>query len=93
MFYHSWAEAIHRSCIVGPLAITDQGASDLSYRKPDLITNADGSVDVFIGPTEPEGKKNWIETALGKGWFAYFAFMHQRKVISTRPGRCPILRK
>jgi hypothetical protein len=74
MFYHSWAEAIHRSCIVGPLAITDQGASDLSSRKPDLITNADGSVDVFIGPTEPEGKKIWIKTALGEGWFAYFRF-------------------
>lgn len=54
--------------------ITDQGAADLSSRKPDLATNADGSVDVYFGPTKPAGAKNWIKTTSGKGWFPYFRF-------------------
>ena len=31
-------------------------------------------MDVYIGPTQPDGKKNWIKTTHGKGWFAYFRF-------------------
>lgn len=35
--------------------------------------NADGSVDVYFGPTAPAGKeKNWIRTLSGKGWFPIF---------------------
>jgi len=35
--------------------------------------NADGSVDLFFGPTALENDKApWIKTAPGKGWFAYF---------------------
>jgi hypothetical protein len=52
--------------------ITGQGAADLSSRKPDLVINADGSVDVFFGPVKPAGATNWIQTNPGKGWFAYF---------------------
>ena len=68
-----WSITLYDNVTRGP-AITDQGASDLSSRKSDLVTNADGSVDIYIGPTEPEGKENWIKTAPGKGWFAYFRF-------------------
>jgi hypothetical protein len=32
--------------------------------------NADGSVDLYFGPTAPAGKeKNWVQTVPGKGWF------------------------
>ena len=49
--------------------------TDLSSRKPDLAKNADGSVDVYFGPTAPKGfEKNWVQTVPGKGWFAYFRF-------------------
>ena len=42
-------------------------------RRDKLITNADGSVDIYFGPKPPEGKQeNWIETVPGKGWFAIF---------------------
>jgi hypothetical protein len=35
-------------------------------------TNADGSVDIYFGPSVPAGKeKNWIKTLPGKGWFTY----------------------
>ena len=54
--------------------ITDQGASDLSSRKPDLVKNADGSVDVYFGPKKPSGAANWIKTNAGRGWFPYFRF-------------------
>lgn len=40
-----------------------------------LIQNADGSVDLYFGPTAPVGKeKNWAPTLPGRGWFAYFRF-------------------
>ena len=42
----------------------------------DPIVNADGSVDVFFGPTTaPKGKeKNWVRTAPDKGFFVVFRF-------------------
>jgi len=48
-----------------------QRNADLSSRK-DLIKNADGSVDLYFGPTAPAGKeKNWVQTIAGKNWFVY----------------------
>jgi hypothetical protein len=50
-----------------------QQVADKSSRMPDLSKNADGSVDLYMGPTAPKGKeKNWIPTIPGKAWFAYF---------------------
>jgi hypothetical protein len=38
-------------------------------------TNADGSVDIYFGPTMPAGQeKNWIQTVPGKGFFPMFRF-------------------
>jgi hypothetical protein len=43
------------------------------YSDPKL--NADSSVDVYFGPTMPQGQeKNWIKTVAGKGWFPIFRF-------------------
>jgi hypothetical protein len=43
------------------------------YSEPKV--NADGSVDVYFGPTMPKGQdKNWIATVPGKGWFPIFRF-------------------
>lgn len=40
---------------------------------PGYDINPDGSVDVYFGPTAPEGhQKNWVQTVPGKGWFSYF---------------------
>ena len=42
-----------------------------SIRKP--TQNADGSVDIVIGPDKPDDPHaNWIATDPAKGWFAYF---------------------
>jgi hypothetical protein len=46
---------------------------DISSRDHKLRKNADGSVDVFIGPAAPVGyEDNWIQTNSGRAWFAYF---------------------
>jgi hypothetical protein len=46
---------------------------DRSSRLPDLVKNADGSVDIYFAPTAPKGfEKNWIPTAPGKAWFSIF---------------------
>ena len=40
-------------------------------RDADWIVNADGSVDLFFGPTPPVGKENnWLQTVPSKNWFA-----------------------
>lgn len=56
----------------GPV-ITDQGAADMSSRQ-NLVANADGSVDLYFGPTKPAQAQNWVKTISGKGWFPYFRF-------------------
>ncbi|MFT6578548.1 MAG: hypothetical protein ACJAW0_000986 [Zhongshania sp.] len=56
-----------------------QTRSELQTRQPfpsknntrdKLLTNADGSVDLYFGPKPPKGKEaNWIATVPGKGWY------------------------
>ncbi len=42
--------------------------------------NADGSIDVYFGPTVPAGKeKNWIKTIPEKGWFTLLRFYGPKK--------------
>jgi hypothetical protein len=49
--------------------------ADRSSRMPDLVKNADGSVDLYVGPAAPKGfENNWIPTAPGRAWFACFRF-------------------
>jgi hypothetical protein len=68
-----WSITLYDNVTRGPL-VTAQGAADLSSRNPDLVKNADGSVDVYFGPERPANVANWIRTNPGKGWFPYFRF-------------------
>lgn len=68
-----WSVTLYDNLSRGPV-ITAAGSADLSSRKPDLVTNADGSVDVYFGPVRPEGATNFIQTNPGQGWFPYFRF-------------------
>ncbi|MGV0738000.1 DUF1254 domain-containing protein [Mycobacterium syngnathidarum] len=57
------------------MVITEQGRPDISSRKQDIVTNPDGSVDVYFGPQAPAGREaNWVQTVPEDGWFAYFRF-------------------
>ncbi|WP_292622865.1 DUF1254 domain-containing protein [Mesorhizobium sp.] len=54
--------------------LIDTGSYPDRSSRNDIVKNADGSVDLYFGPTPPEGKpeSNWIKTLPGKGWFTYF---------------------
>jgi hypothetical protein len=52
---------------------TDQDKAALLSLVEQMTTNADGSIDLYFGPTAPEGKEEqWIKTAPGRGWLVYF---------------------
>jgi hypothetical protein len=54
------------------LILNEQKIADRSSRM-DLRMNRNGSIDLYCGPTAPEGfEQNWIPTVPGKGWFCYF---------------------
>lgn len=44
--------------------------------------NADGSVDIYMGPKAPAGQEsNWIYTPAGKSWFPWFRFYGPEKAL------------
>ena len=48
---------------------TDQQFPSIGSKNKDIVINADGSVDVWFGPTAPKGhKNNWVQTVPGRGW-------------------------
>jgi hypothetical protein len=50
----------------------DTRRSDLSSRSEELVTNSDGSVDLYFGPKAPKGKENnWIQSNKGQSFFVY----------------------
>jgi hypothetical protein len=56
----------------------DNGGTEISdvslgSRTEGLIANADGSVDLYVGPGAPEGlESNHLKTVGDDGWFVYF---------------------
>ena len=58
--------------------ITDGTMPETSQRFPgvngydNLVKNKDGSIDIYFGPTKPEGapESNWIQSIEGRGWMA-----------------------
>lgn len=55
-------------------ALVDSGSVPDRSSRDDIVKNADGSVDLYFGPEQPQGKpkQNWIKTLPNKGWFTYF---------------------
>ena len=49
---------------------TSQSFPTVGSQSEGFRENADGSYDIYFGPTPPEGyENNWLETVPGKGWF------------------------
>ena len=49
---------------------TDQHFPRLGSQSGTVEANADGSTDIYFGPTSPDGKEsNWLQTVPGKGWW------------------------
>jgi len=52
---------------------TSQPYPSKNNKRDKLITNADGSVDLYFGPKAPAGQEaNWTQTVPKKNWFALF---------------------
>jgi hypothetical protein len=49
---------------------TNQPYPNKNNKRDKMITNDDGSIDLYFGSEAPKGKEaNWIETVPNKGWF------------------------
>jgi hypothetical protein len=49
---------------------TGQPKPDIGSQSGKVQTSPDGSTEIYIGPTAPEGKEtNWIQTVPGKSFF------------------------
>jgi len=56
------------------------GSLDKELRK-----NADGSVDIYIGPKPPAGQEsNWLYTPAGQKWFPWFRVYGPEKAIMDK---------
>ncbi|MCP4467903.1 MAG: DUF1254 domain-containing protein [Halieaceae bacterium] len=52
---------------------TGQPYPSKNNKRDQLEVNSDGSVELYFGPTAPQGKNaNWIQTVPGKGWWSIF---------------------
>jgi len=61
------------------------GSLDKALRK-----NADGSVDVYIGPKPPAGREsNWLYTPAGQKWFPWFRVYGPEKAIFDKSWKLP----
>ena len=51
---------------------TGQPRPDLGSQSGTVQANPDGSTDIYLGPTAPDGvpETNWLQTVPGKGYFA-----------------------
>ena len=55
--------------------LREEVRNNAEYFTDKTETNADGSVDIYFGPTKPaSSNKNYIKTLPGRGWFPYFRF-------------------
>ena len=68
-----------RDIIHNEYKVTDRSS------RMDLLTNKDGSVDLYFGPDMPKGKKqNWIPTEPGRAFFAMLRFYSPGKTLLDR---------
>ena len=61
-----------------------------SSQTPGLQENADGSVDIYLGPTSPAGQEsNWIPTSADGGFEVLFRFYGPEKPLFEKTWRLP----
>ena len=66
-----WSVTVYDAATASGLDNGQPFPSVSSFDKP--VRNPDGSTDIYFGPTAPKGfEKNWIPSAPGRTWFAYF---------------------
>ena len=71
LFWSATVYDVDTRCLID----NEQQRGDRGSRDGELIGNEDGSVDLYFGPTAPEGREaNWVQTIPGRHWFSYFRF-------------------
>ncbi|MBL1079954.1 DUF1254 domain-containing protein [Nocardia sp. 2] len=61
---------------------------------PDLRLNADGSADIYFGPTAPDGKKtNWIPTKTGQQFEVLFRFYGPQPPLFDKTWKLPDIQR
>jgi hypothetical protein len=65
-----WSVVLYDTQTRSMLQTDQQFPSFSSQTNPQ--SNADGSIDVFFGPTRPAEARNWVQTIPGKSWFTIF---------------------
>jgi hypothetical protein len=64
-----WSVDLYDTQTRSLLEVDDPHPSVVSL-DPAVRANDDGSVDLFFGPTPPDGREsNWVQTVPGKSWF------------------------
>ncbi|MCO4876318.1 DUF1254 domain-containing protein [Paraburkholderia caribensis] len=83
-----WSATVYDATTASGL---DSGQPHPSLNKMDQpVQNADGSLDLYFGPTAPAGKeKNWLRTVPSKGYFVIFRLYSPEKAFfdqTWKPG-------
>ena len=70
--------------------IRDMPRTGVDSYDQNMQKNADGSVDIYIGPKPPTGKEaNWIQTAAGRSWFPWFRLYGPEKTFFDKKWKLP----
>ncbi len=63
---------------------------EVNSYEPGLVTNPDGSVDLYLGHTAPAvGAANWVALTSGRPWFAMLRFYGPTPVLFDKSWRAP----
>lgn len=74
--------------------IRDMPRASRSSQSPGLITNADGSVDIYFAPKAPAGKEsNWVPTDANGRFEALFRFYGPEKALFDKTWVLPDIEK
>lgn len=67
---------------------------ELTSNSKGLQQNADGSVDLYFGPTAPPGKQsNWLQTVAGESWYCWFRLFAPTEAYFDRSWPLPDIKK
>ena len=75
------------------VGIAERSTVSLRQQLLETKANADGSVDIVFGPNEPKGKRNWIKTVPGHGWFPIFRFYGPQEAYFDKTWKLPDIEK
>ena len=84
-----WALTVYDRATFSFIYAPNRRTTLSSYDLPNMKTNPDGSVSIFVGPKAPEGvESNWIDTA-GKRPMPMFRFYGPEKALNNKTFKMP----